>query len=123
MALSSAEAKYMAASTALCEAIWLRKLLVNLFRRKMEATRIMCDNRGCIKLSGNPVFHDHSKHIEIRYRHLRDCAHKEIVKLLYILTEEKTTYILTKALARSNFICFKGKLGVVHNPFLTKRDC
>eukprot|EP00253_Pinus_taeda_P014552 PITA_14552 len=44
VALSSAEAKYMAARTASCEAIWLRKLLVTLFRRKMEATRIMCDN-------------------------------------------------------------------------------
>jgi hypothetical protein len=58
VALSSAEAEYMAASTASCEAIWLRKLLVNLFRRNMEATRIMCDNQSCIKLSENPVFHD-----------------------------------------------------------------
>jgi len=30
----------MAVSIASCEAIWLRKLLVNLFRRRMEATRI-----------------------------------------------------------------------------------
>ena len=36
MALSSAEAEYMATSTTSCKAIWLRKLLVNLFRRKME---------------------------------------------------------------------------------------
>ena len=31
VALSSAEAEYMAASQASCEALWLRKLLVNLF--------------------------------------------------------------------------------------------
>jgi hypothetical protein len=31
MALSSAEAEYMAASQANCEAIWLRKMLVGLF--------------------------------------------------------------------------------------------
>eukprot|EP00253_Pinus_taeda_P035647 PITA_35647 len=64
VALSSAEAEYMAASRASYEAIWLRKLLVNLFKR-MEATRIMCDNQSCIKLSENPVFHDRSKHIDI----------------------------------------------------------
>eukprot|EP00253_Pinus_taeda_P002808 PITA_02808 len=58
VALSSAEAESMAAKTTSCEAIWLRKLLVNLFRRKMEANRIMCDNQSCIKLSKNPVFHD-----------------------------------------------------------------
>eukprot|EP00253_Pinus_taeda_P033053 PITA_33053 len=44
VAMSSAEAEYMAASTTSCEAIWLRKLLANLFRGRMEATRIMCDN-------------------------------------------------------------------------------
>jgi len=39
-ALSFAEAEYMAASKATCEAIWLRKLLVNLFRGWMEVKRI-----------------------------------------------------------------------------------
>eukprot|EP00253_Pinus_taeda_P014399 PITA_14399 len=50
VALSSSEAEYMATSIALCEVIWLRKLLVNLFGRNMEATMIMCDNQSCIKL-------------------------------------------------------------------------
>eukprot|EP00253_Pinus_taeda_P001581 PITA_01581 len=72
MALSSDEAEYMTASTVLCEAIWLRKLLVNLFRRRMEATWIMCDNQSCIKLFENPVFHDRSKHIDITCRFVRD---------------------------------------------------
>jgi len=58
MAPSSDEAEYMAASTVSCESIWLRKLLVNLFRRRMEVTEIMCNNQSCIKLSKNPVFHD-----------------------------------------------------------------
>ena len=44
MALSSAEAEYMAASTTSCEAIWLQKLLGNLLKEKMEATSILCDN-------------------------------------------------------------------------------
>jgi hypothetical protein len=64
MALSSAEAEYMAASLASCEAIWLRKLLAGLFGQELEPTVIHCDNQSCIKLSENPVFHDRSKHIE-----------------------------------------------------------
>lgn len=72
VALSSSAPEYMAASTALCEAIWLRKLLVNLFRNNMEATKIMCDNQSCIKLSENPVFHDRSKHIDIRCHFVRE---------------------------------------------------
>ena len=50
VALSFAEAEYMAANTATCEAIWLRKLLVSLFRQRMEATSIYCDNQSCINL-------------------------------------------------------------------------
>ena len=67
VALSSAEAEYMAASQANCEAIWLRKLLVGLFGRELRPTIIYCDNQSCIKLSENLAFHDRSKHIEIRY--------------------------------------------------------
>eukprot|EP00253_Pinus_taeda_P033028 PITA_33028 len=42
--LSYVEAEYMAASTTTCEAIWLRKLLVSLFRQKMEVNNVYCDN-------------------------------------------------------------------------------
>ena len=65
--MSSAEAEYMAAILASCEAIWLRKLLAGLFRQVKGPTVIFCDNQSCLKLMENPVFHDQSKHIEIRY--------------------------------------------------------
>eukprot|EP00253_Pinus_taeda_P031340 PITA_31340 len=79
VALSSSKAEYMAVSTTSCEAIWLRKLLVNLFRRNMEATKIMCDNQSCIKLYENPVFQDRSKHIDIRCHFVRDCVQRGAV--------------------------------------------
>ena len=63
VALSTAEVEYMAASQASCEALWLLKLLVNLFGRELRPTVIYCDNQSCIQLSENPVFHDRSKHI------------------------------------------------------------
>jgi len=53
VALSSAEAEYMAASTAACEAIWLRKLLMALVGQEMDATVICCDNQSGIKLYSN----------------------------------------------------------------------
>eukprot|EP00253_Pinus_taeda_P013507 PITA_13507 len=117
VALSSSEAGYMAASIVSCEAIWLRKLLVNLFRRNMEATKIMCDNQSCIKLSENPVFHDRSKHIDIRYHFVRDCAQRGAVQLSYTPTGEQVADILTKALGKSKFDYFREKMGMVKNPF------
>jgi hypothetical protein len=79
VALSSVEAEYMAASQASCEAIWLRKMLVGLFGQEMSPNVIHCDNQSCIKLSKNPVFHDWSKHIEIRYHFIRDWVQRGAV--------------------------------------------
>lgn len=66
MALSLAEAKYMATSQATCEDIWMMKIFLGAFNREMEPTMVYCDNQSCIKLSKNPIFHDKSKHIDIR---------------------------------------------------------
>jgi hypothetical protein len=62
----------MAASLASCEAIWLRKLLTGLFGQELQSTMIHYDNQSCIKLLKNPVFHNRSKHIEIRYHFIKD---------------------------------------------------
>jgi hypothetical protein len=66
ISLSTTEAEYIVVCSASCEAIWLCKLLTGLFDLEMEATMILCDNQSCIKMTENPVFHDKSKHIEIR---------------------------------------------------------
>ena len=57
VALSSAEAEYVAACEVGKEAVWLRKLLIDLFEKSLGPTVINCDNQSCIKMSGDPVFH------------------------------------------------------------------
>ena len=71
MALSTAKAEYIALCVPVREAVWLRKLLVDLLGHEMDSTIIHCDNQSCVKLSENHVFHDRSKHIEIQYHHIR----------------------------------------------------
>jgi hypothetical protein len=72
VALSSAQkVEYIAASQASCEAIWLCKMICGLFGQRLRPTMIYCDNQSCIKLTENPVFHDRSKHIEIKYHFIR----------------------------------------------------
>eukprot|EP00253_Pinus_taeda_P003699 PITA_03699 len=72
VALSSAEAEYMAASLVSCEAIWLRKMLFGLFGKPLGPSLIYCDNQSCIKLTENPIFRDRSKHIGIKYHFIID---------------------------------------------------
>ena len=71
-ALSSIESEYMASSKAICEALRLRKLMVDLFDQELRPTVIYYDNQSCIKLFENPMFYYLSKHIHIRYHFLRE---------------------------------------------------
>eukprot|EP00253_Pinus_taeda_P017776 PITA_17776 len=123
VSLSSADVEYMVASLPACEAIWMRKILVGLFGSHLEPTMIYCDNQSCIKLSANPVFHDRSKHIDIRYHHIRDCVQRRIMLLSYIPTVDQDVDILTKALTRSKFKYHRDMIGVVDNPYLVEREC
>jgi len=90
---------------------------VNLFKRKIEATRIMCDNQSCIKLFENTVFHDRSKLIDIRCHFVRDCVQRGALQLSYTATGEKVADILTKALGRTRFDYCREKMGMIKNPF------
>ena len=113
----------MTASQAACEAIWMWNILVGLFGQRMDPTVIYCDNQSCIKLSENLVFCDRSKHIDIRYHHLRDCVVKRIMLLLYVSTKEQDAVILTKALLKCKFEFHKDRIRVTDNPFLVEREC
>jgi hypothetical protein len=77
--LSTVEEEYIALSIAVREGVWLRKLLTDLFDHEMDPTTIHCDNQSCVKLSENPVFHDRSKHIEIKYHYIKDMVQRKTV--------------------------------------------
>jgi hypothetical protein len=72
IALSTTEAEYIVACSASCEAIWIQNLLTSLFHLEMEETTILCENKICIKMKKNLVFHDKLKNIEIRYHYICD---------------------------------------------------
>jgi hypothetical protein len=58
------------------------------------------------------VFHDRSKHIEVRYHFIRECVEKKQVTVEHLRTEEQLADILTKALARVRFQELRAKIGV-----------
>ena len=99
VALSTTEEKYVASCSASCEAVWLPKLLSNLFGLQLDATCIYCNNQSCVKFSDNLVFHDKSKHIDIKYHYIWDMVQRGAVKLQYVTTDEQISDVLTKSLA------------------------
>jgi hypothetical protein len=122
VALSTAEAEYITACSASCEDVWLRKLVARLFDLELEVTCIFCDNQSCINLSKKHVFHDKSKHVEIKYCYIRDMVQKGAMKLQYVATDEKIADVLTKPLSKIKFEYFRDKLGVVQKDFPRKRE-
>jgi hypothetical protein len=69
------------------------------------------------------VFHDRSKHIEIKYYCLRDRVQKGEVNLRYISIDEQAANILRKPLSRTKFVHFRDKLGLVEIAPLGEKEC
>ena len=90
-----------------------KEVTVGLFGQAMNYMIIHCDNQSSIKFSVNPVFHDRSKHIEIRYHYVRDMVDRNSIKLEYICTINQTVDILTKHLSRVKIEHFRKRLGMV----------
>ena len=123
MALSTIEVEYIALSVAVREVVWLHKLMTYLFDHEMDPTIIHCNNQSCVKLSENPVFHDRSKHIEIKYHYIRDMVQRKEVHVQYLPTHEQIVDIFTKPLAKTEFKYFCERLGLVDNASLVEMDC
>jgi hypothetical protein len=100
VALSSAEAEYMAVSAAVQDAIYLRKLFNDLGFEQREPTVIHEDNQGCIALTENPVMHKRTKHIDIRHHFIRERVEMGEIVLKYVATQDQLADMLTKPLKR-----------------------
>ena len=92
-----------------------------IFDLQLDATCKHCDNQSCVTLSENPVFHDKSKHIEIKYHYIRDMVQRGAVKLQYVATDNQIADVLMKPLARVKFEYFREKLGVLQIEVSSKR--
>ena len=113
VALSTAEAEYIALSQAAQEAIWLKQLNTDLKVESSEPTTIYEDNQAAICLSKNPQGHGKSKHIDIKYHYIRDQVHNRTIELKYCPTENMVADMLTKGLARERFEKLRASAGLL----------
>jgi hypothetical protein len=74
-----------------------------IFDLEFEPTLIHYDNQICVRILENPISHDNSKNIEIKFHYIRDMVQRGDIELQYISIDEKIVNILTKPLSRVKY--------------------
>ena len=112
VALSTAEAEYVAAGSCCAQLLWLNQTLGD-YGLNFRKIPILCDNNSAICISKNPVHHSRTKHIDIRHHFIRDHVEKGDVKLEWIETHDQIADIFTKPLPFAPFSDLRLKLGML----------
>ena len=112
VALSSYKAEYIMAVAAACEVVWLARLLVELVGGVVHAPNFKVDNKSKIALMKDPVHHDRSKHIDMKFHFIRECCDRKLIDNEFVGTELRLGDILTKALGRTWFNELHGQIGM-----------
>jgi hypothetical protein len=99
VALSTAEAEYVAAGHCCVQLHWMRQTLRD-YGYKLNKVPLLCDNESAIYMADNPVEHSRTKHIDIRYHFLRDHQQKGDIEIAYVNTHNQLADIFTKPLTR-----------------------
>jgi hypothetical protein len=79
-------------------------LLGDLLNRDTGAVELRVDSKSALTLTKNPVFHERSKHIRVRYRFIQGCLEEGGFKACYINTKDQLADLLTKPLGRIKFL-------------------
>ena len=112
VALSTAEAEYVALANATQEAKWMRQLLKDLQSKLTEPTVLHEDNQSAICIAQNPQYHSKTKHIDIKYHFVREEILNDVIKLRYCPTTDMLADILTKGLTSVKFVQLRELCGL-----------
>ncbi|GJT83996.1 retrovirus-related pol polyprotein from transposon TNT 1-94 [Tanacetum coccineum] len=108
VALFTTEAEYMVPTKAVKESIWLKGLLIELGKKpKAEAI--------AIHLSRNAMFHERTKHINVRYHFIREIVESKEIEVAKIGTKDNAADAFTKVVPGPKFKYCMKILGVGAN--------
>jgi len=101
IALSTAEAEYVAATHCAKQVIWHQSLLNEAGMPLPSTSTIFSDNQAAISIAHHPEHHARTKHINIAHHFLRDLVQNGTLDLVYINTQDNLADIFTKGLPRT----------------------
>jgi hypothetical protein len=112
VALSTAEAEYVAAGSCCAQLLWMRQTLKD-YGYTLNHIPLLCDNESAIKIAYNPCEHSRTKHIDIRHHFLRDHAIKGDIVISHVGTNDQLADIFTKPLDERRFRELRSELNII----------
>ncbi|CAM8987460.1 unnamed protein product [Rhodiola kirilowii] len=97
--LSTTEAEFVVVTEAVKEALWIKGVLGELGHNQN-----CCDSQGAIHLSKHQVFHERSKHIDVKLHFVREVIETGAVQMTKIDTEDNPANMLTKPVPSTKFL-------------------
>ena len=74
---------------------------------------LMVDSQPAIALTKNPVLHDWSKHIDVKFHFLRNCVDGGKIVIKFVKIGRQLADVLTKSFGRLRFTELKKMIGMV----------
>ena len=102
MALSTAEAEYIATGACCAQILYMKQCILD-YGVVLDRIPLLCDNESAVKIANNPVQHSRTKHIDIRHHFLRDHMTRNDISLCGVHFEDQLADIFTKPLDESIF--------------------
>ena len=102
--LSSSEAEYVAISEICCEIMFIKMILAFLNVEIEKPIKVFCDNVGAIYMSNNAKAGARTKHIDVRYHHVREYVVDGVVDIIFVRSEENDADIFTKNVGKKPFV-------------------
>ena len=93
LALSTTKEEYVATVKAIKEEIWVEQIMDE-FKMMYRNITLHYDSQSTIHLVKDPTFHDHMKHIDIKYHLIRKVVEEGRIMLEKVDTNENTIYVL-----------------------------
>jgi hypothetical protein len=111
VALSTAEAEFIAASSMVQEVIYARRLLEKLGFPQTDPTPIFEDNTTCIKWAGGAVGGtDRAKHIDLREHFVHEAQSNKVLQLEPVDSADNVADLLTKPLLKAAFLPLRQRI-------------
>ena len=98
---SSTEFEYRALATTAAELYWLRQVLRDLGIFLPVPPKFWCKNVSALAIASNPMFHVHTKHIEVDYHFVQENVLRRDLQIKYIATGDQLANVFTKSLSFS----------------------